>query len=281
MPTNYPTSKDDGTSLPTPAASDKTNSPSHSSMHGNENAAIIAIENKLGTGASTPASNTIMFGTGSGTSAWTQLTSAQLLASITDETGTGSLVFATTPTLVTPKMDTIQESTPANGVTIDGLNIKDNKLNTNDSVITANITNAAVTASKLATGAQTAYVATNESTTSTTYADLATTTDSVTVTIGANGLALVSIYCGQIYNNTNGSRSLASFAISGATTQAAADNYSIMILSTGVNTPQIGIGATFLLNGLAAGSTTFKMKYKIVTASTGSFTDRRISVVPL
>lgn len=156
MATNYPASKDDGTSLPTPAAGDKTNSPSHSSMHGNENAAIIAIENKLGTGASTPASNTIMFGTGSGTSAWTQLTSAQLLSSITDETGTGSLVFANTPTLVTPKVDTINESTPSNGVTVGGVNLKSGVVGAN-AVATASIADAAVTPAKLLAGTGTSW----------------------------------------------------------------------------------------------------------------------------
>ena len=48
--------------------------------------------------------------------------------------------------------DTINENTAANGVTIDGLNIKDSKLNTNNSVVTANITDAAVTVAKRAGG---------------------------------------------------------------------------------------------------------------------------------
>lgn len=63
-------------------------------------------------------------------------------------TGTGNMVRATTPTLVTPKVDTINESTSANGVTVDGLNIKDGKLNTNNSVVTSNITNQAVDVNK-------------------------------------------------------------------------------------------------------------------------------------
>lgn len=45
--------------------------------------------------------------------------------------------------------DTINENTSANGVTIDGLSIKDSKLNTNNSVVTANITDGAVTPEKL------------------------------------------------------------------------------------------------------------------------------------
>jgi hypothetical protein len=44
--------------------------------------------------------------------------------------------------------DTITEDTANSGVTIDGLNIKDSKLATNNSVVTANITDAAVTPAK-------------------------------------------------------------------------------------------------------------------------------------
>lgn len=52
-----------------------------------------------------------------------------------------------TATIVNPTLttDTISEYTAANGVTVDGLNIKDGKLNTNNSVVTANITAASVT----------------------------------------------------------------------------------------------------------------------------------------
>lgn len=56
-----------------------------------------------------------------------------------------------TPTITNPTLttDSINEFTSANGVTVDGLNIKDGKLNTNNSVVTANITDASVTYAKL------------------------------------------------------------------------------------------------------------------------------------
>lgn len=146
----FPTALDTGATLPTPNASDKTNSPTHAGLHGAVNTAVIAVETKLGIGASTPVANTLLFGNGTGTSAWTAITSANLRATLTDETGTGSAVFATSPTLTTPAVDTINESTPTNGVTIDGLNLKDSKLNTNNSVVTANITDLAVTNAKIA-----------------------------------------------------------------------------------------------------------------------------------
>lgn len=149
---NFPTSLDNGTSLPNPATTDKRNSPSHAGLHDAENAAIIAAQTKLGIGASTPVANTFLFGTGTGTSAWTQATSAQMAAAVSDETGSGSLVFATTPTLVTPKVDTINENTTGNGTTIGGVNIKSGALNTNNSVPTAAIADSAVTSPKVATG---------------------------------------------------------------------------------------------------------------------------------
>lgn len=63
---------------------------------------LAATETKLGTGASVPAANQVLFGTGAGTSAWQGLTSAQLAAVLSDETGSGSLVFGNSPTIVTP-----------------------------------------------------------------------------------------------------------------------------------------------------------------------------------
>ena len=50
------------------------------------------------------------------------------------------------------KVDTIQENTSANGITVDGLNIKDSKLVTSNSVVASNITDGAVSAAKLASG---------------------------------------------------------------------------------------------------------------------------------
>jgi hypothetical protein len=85
---------------------------------------IIAIANKLGTGASTPTAGKVYRATGTGTAAWGQVvlttdvtgllpvtniatfTSAQLRALVTDETGTGVAVFGTSPTIATPTLTT-------------------------------------------------------------------------------------------------------------------------------------------------------------------------------
>jgi hypothetical protein len=53
--------------------------------------------------------------------------------------------------------DTISERTPANGVTIDSLNIKDGKLNTANSVVTANYTDASILPEHLAASTGTSW----------------------------------------------------------------------------------------------------------------------------
>lgn len=146
MSSNFPAALDNGTSLPNPSSGNAPNSPSHAGLHDNENSGIIATQTKVGTGASTPVVNTFLLGTGTGTSAWTSPTSAQVAAAVSDETGSGALVFATTPSLVTPKVDTINESTLNNGVTVGGVNLKAGFMSG------TNLTAGTVGSSQLATG---------------------------------------------------------------------------------------------------------------------------------
>lgn len=124
-------------------------------------------------------------------------------------------------------------------------------------------------------GNATAAVATSETTASTSYTDLTTTTDTVTVTIGNSGLALVFL---QTLSSNTGGTNYAGFAISGASTVAASDAYAIIHTghASGIQTQT---GSTFVVTGLTAGSTTFKMKYK-ASAGTATFANRRISVIP-
>lgn len=122
-----------------------------------------------------------------------------------------------------------------------------------------------------------ASVTTSETTTSTSYADLTTTTDSVTVTIGPSGQALVHLY--GSYNNNSGTNNgvWIAFDVSGANTIAPSDAMSLQ--GNGFGAPAQA-GATFFLTGLSTGITTFKMKYK-VQGNTGTFAFRRIAVIPL
>jgi hypothetical protein len=65
--TSYPTSLD---SFTNPAPGDSVKTLSHSGQHGDANDAIEALEAKLGIGASTPINGTVLFGNGTGSSAW-------------------------------------------------------------------------------------------------------------------------------------------------------------------------------------------------------------------
>jgi hypothetical protein len=72
---------------------------------------ITALATKLGTGSDTPAANQLLVGNGSGSSEWKGLTSAELAAILSDETGTGAAVFATSPTIVTPTIASFANAT--------------------------------------------------------------------------------------------------------------------------------------------------------------------------
>lgn len=198
------------------------------------------------------------------------LTASQTL---TNKTLTSPTISAPTITNPTITVDTISEFTAANGVTIDGLNIKDSKLNTANSVVTSNITNAAVTADKLGLNPQQSYLATDQGTTSTSYVDLATV-QSVTATIGANGVALVTWSAG-IYNVAASKRM--SVAVSGATTLAASDDWSIRNDVAAFQGTQL---MTHLFTGLTPGSNTFTLKFK-TASGTAQFFERNLLVVPL
>lgn len=102
--TNFPGSLDNGTSLPTPSATDDTNSPSLSDGQATQNNAVIATETKLGYGASAqaPTTNSVLLGTGSGTSQWGSITGAYASSS----TGSGNFVLATSPTIVNATLTT-------------------------------------------------------------------------------------------------------------------------------------------------------------------------------
>ena len=71
MATRFPGDLDrDPNELPDNIAdSDTLNSPNHATIHNNVNGAVLQIEEKLGTGDTTPTSGAVLIGTGTGTSA--------------------------------------------------------------------------------------------------------------------------------------------------------------------------------------------------------------------
>lgn len=121
----------------------------------------------------------------------------------------------------------------------------------------------------------TATVATSQTTSSTSYVDLATVGPSVTVTTGTTAI----VYWSVAMSHSSGSGEMSvSVAVSGATTLAANDNW--RLLESGVtagNTNRGGQAHRF--TGLTAGSNTFTLKYR-TTAATATFLDRDIIVLP-
>jgi hypothetical protein len=121
-----------------------------------------------------------------------------------------------------------------------------------------------------------ARVDTSQTTTSGAYGDLATVGPAVTVTTGTS--AIVFIQC-QLDNNTLNANSSASYAVSGATTVAAGDGTRISREGCAATTPhRYGMASVV---ALTAGSNTFTMKYRCQAATTGTFSQREIIVIPL
>jgi len=84
----------------------------HASQENQQETAIVAIETKLGTGASTSTNNTVLRGNGSGTSTFDQVHLATDVSGVlsasnggsgtSSTTGSGALVLQTSPTIITP-----------------------------------------------------------------------------------------------------------------------------------------------------------------------------------
>lgn len=94
MTTSYPNSKQTFTD---PTSSNTLNSPSHSGLHTDMNDTVEAIQDKIGTGASTPASGKVLAGTGAGTSEWKDQVVKAAGSDIT--TGTDDAKFLTSKAL--------------------------------------------------------------------------------------------------------------------------------------------------------------------------------------
>lgn len=121
-----------------------------------------------------------------------------------------------------------------------------------------------------------AYVGTDETTTSTTYADLATGGPAVTLTTGTQALVWQQA---KMNNSVLGGFSRMSYAVSGASAIAAADNWST-ILESGNAGDLARIGTSNYATGLTSGSNVFTLKYNCSTG-TSTFGIRHIAVMAL
>jgi hypothetical protein len=123
-----------------------------------------------------------------------------------------------------------------------------------------------------------ARVDTSQTSTSTSYTDLATSGPTATATTGTQALVIVGA---RIQMAALNQTVFMSFAVSGATTVAANDIYAIQAMSPGGEfEPGKQMSYASVITGLTAGSNTFTAKYK-VSGSTGTWLNRQIIVVPL
>jgi hypothetical protein len=118
-----------------------------------------------------------------------------------------------------------------------------------------------------------AFIATSETyTTTSTYGSLATVGPSVTAVTGTR--ALVFLYCQMLHSSSG--RAFMSYEVSGATTFAASNTVAIATAGTGGQR----LGAVILHDTLNAGTNTFTAKYTIGDAGTGTFSSRKLVVLP-
>lgn len=233
----------------------------------------------------TPAiSSPVLSGTISGT--YTLGGTPTFPSSVVTLTGSQTLTnkILTSPTINTPTIsnatitaNAIAGFTTANTGTVYGVSVVLGVIQSAallGQVNTAAIQNGAVTPSKLATGAATSSVATDQTTTSVTYADLATVGPAVTVTVGANGIVLA-LWGAGIYNVA--ANKFAGIALSGANVVAATDTDAIRNDMSAFQGTQ---AYSKLFTGLASGSTTFTLKYR-TASGTANFFARYLTVVPL
>lgn len=135
------------------------------------------------------------------------------------------------------------------------------------------------------TAAEGAYLVTSQTTTSTSYTDLATSGPSVTLTTGTEAIIAVSARTSnnQANANADSGRCYVGFAVSGASTVSASDNYAAFQNQIHTSHEQNTSGV-FYLSGLTAGSNTFTLKYRVggaLASGTGTFSARHISVFAL
>lgn len=133
----------------------------------------------------------------------------------------------------------------------------------------------------VSTGIEYAEVLTSQTTTSTTYTDLATSGPSITISGGILGQQAMVWISAEMDNNTLSLQTSCAVEVSGASSYAASDTRcAITRDGLAATNPSQYMGA-FLYDPINRGaSVTFTMKYR-VGGGTGTFVNRRIMVWPL
>ncbi|KAF2774702.1 hypothetical protein STPH1_7747 [Streptomyces sp. OM5714] len=123
---------------------------------------------------------------------------------------------------------------------------------------------------------ESSLISTSESTTSTSYTDLATTGPAVTVDTSSRAIVFVTA---NLQNDTAMENVYASYEVSGDTSIGATDSRGAFMGAAYTN-QVLRAGQIYLEDTLTPGSNTFTMKYR-VTGGTGKFTHRHLVVIPL
>lgn len=121
-----------------------------------------------------------------------------------------------------------------------------------------------------------AVVPNSETTTGTSYTNLATAGPAVTTVTGTKAFVIIGA---QITNNTGTLGAFMSYTVSGATPTVAATDASALVhypSSSGLPLQ----ASRIIFQGVNAGSNTFTAQYKVAGASTGTFSQRTLAVIP-
>jgi hypothetical protein len=127
-------------------------------------------------------------------------------------------------------------------------------------------------------------VGTLETTTTTTYTNLATAGPAVTVNVSPTGMALV-ILTSQLMNGIEGGGCAMGFAVSGPgpTSSPAADTQALVYVNNVGNHFEARlkqVSAVYLVTGLGAGSNILTAQYRAVDEGTCSFANRGLIAIP-
>lgn len=120
-------------------------------------------------------------------------------------------------------------------------------------------------------------IATSSTTTSTSYGNLISGAAGPTVTVTTGALAFVWL-CVSMSNNIAGNSVRADFTVSGATTRAASDSTAAIHEVAANNQGYRGTAFTPIV--LTPGSNVFTAVYRVTGATTGTFNDRTMAVIP-
>ena len=125
----------------------------------------------------------------------------------------------------------------------------------------------------------TATVATGQSTTSTSFTDLATAGPAVTLTTGTKALVMINAF--MFVNSATLEYAIMGYGITGSTTVAATQARSALTYGNTTNQNRQTTSFQFIQTGLTAGSNTFTAKYKSLSGQTVQFEERNITVIDM